>query len=355
MTPVRRALLASLAATVPFAAACEGRTPSVKRHDAVVPSLSPRTAVSALESPSTSDAESTSEAQCLEPSLVTETYDEAAGTFFNEYDCAEGGGIDAVITEGSGDQLGNGEYTQTYVLEAGGEIVWTYTYTSGPTSTTYVGSSTEGESYEGTYTYLDENRTQVDETWTTAEGVYVTDGVMANDGSSFVGTTTFDDPDTAASPDYSYEQQTNDDGSFSQRVESAGDGWTSSYTADFGADGSVSYDFATDLTDTDVEPDYEGTYTYAADGAGGGGYHQSYDDGSSLDVEDEIAADGSYTESWSFDDASTEQPVDQEGSISYGVDGAGEGSITTFVVGGESETCRVTIDAGGATTIDQCE
>lgn len=351
---MNRLLLASVAAPLVLAA-CEGKTPSVKRHDAVVPSLSPRTAVSALTSPSTADAESGGEAQCLEASLVSESYDPSTGAFASEYDCAEGGGIDRVLTAGTGDQVGNGAYTQTYVLEAGGEIVWEYTYTSDAVSTTYVGSSSEGESYEGTYTYLDADTTRVEETWTMAEGVYTTDGVMTNDGTSFVGSSTFDDPDTAASPDYTYEQQTNDDGSFTQRVESAGDGWTSSYVADFAVDGSASYDFATDLTDTDVSPDYEGSYSYAADGAGEGGYTQAFDDGSSLAVDDEIRADGSYTESWSFDDAATEQPVDQEGSISYGVDGAGVGTITTFVVGGESETCRVTISADGATTIDQCE
>jgi hypothetical protein len=352
----RKNLLAAACLALPALVACEGSVPQVKQHQAVVPSLTPNTAVQALDAPSSEDADAEAmSGECEEWVEVSSTYDEAAGTFASEYACTAGGAIERTTTEGQGDMMGNGSYTQTYFLRDGSEIVWSYTYTSDQVSTTYVGTSSEGDTYEGTYTYLDMDTTQVHEVYTTADGIYTTDGISANDGSSFDGSTAFDDPNTAASPDYVYENTQQDDGSYSQVVQSAGDGWTSSYTATFEVDGSFDYQFQTDLTETVVAPDYAGSYGYAADGSGEGEYTQSYDDGSSLLVSHVIAADGSYDESWTFDDAATDQGVDQEGSIHYAADGTGSGTITTHVVNGDDEICAVSVSADGTSSVDDCE
>src|SRR5581483_11085046 len=114
------------------------------------------------------------------------------------------------------------------------------------------------------------------------------------------------------------------------------------------------YSFQTDLLDTQVSPDYDGSYNYNADFSGSGSYTQHFDDGSTDAVSDVINSDGSVVESWSFDDASTEQSVDQTGQMTWQADGSAEGTVTTHVVGGGEQTCDVHISSSGAQTVDNC-
>jgi hypothetical protein len=121
-----------------------------------------------------------------------------------------------------------------------------------------------------------------------------------------------------------------------------------------GSDGVAQYSFATDLDSTQVNPDYDGAYTYNADGSGNGSYTQHFDDGSTDLITDVIPGDGTLSESWSFDDVSTEQSVDQEGTLNWALDGSAAGTITTHVVGGGEQTCDIHISADGAQTVDNC-
>jgi hypothetical protein len=192
------------------------------------------------------------------------------------------------------------------------------------------------------------------EEWNLDEGTYVIDGLIANDGTTFDGDESFDDPRTEASPDWTLSMVSNEDGSFSQDVHVEGDGYTSDYTYAVSALGEADYSFETDMSDTEAHPDWTGEYHYAADGSGEGNYRQLFDDGSTLDVEDVIGADGSVDESWVFDDVATEQDVDQEGHMTFAPDGSGSGTVATHVVGGDDQTCDVAIGANGAQTVENC-
>lgn len=67
-----------------------------------------------------------------------------------------------------------------------------------------------------------------------------------------------------------------------------------------------------------------------------------------------INVDGSVVESWTFDDETTEQAIDQEGSMTWNADGSAEGSVTNHVVGGGDQTCAIHVSADGVQTIDEC-
>ena len=73
-----------------------------------------------------------------------------------------------------------------------------------------------------------------------------------------------------------------------------------------------------------------------------------------LDVVDSFTSDGQVTESWRFDDATTELALDQEGVMNYGVDGSGSGTIVFYLGDGSSQTCQVTVNADGTSVIDNC-
>ncbi len=365
MTPrfIRLALAPLALPLIGAFAGCNGAVPRVSGHNLVIPDRSPTRQVQALSSPSTDDTESGSgndaQAYCLDGQAGPSTND-PDGTFTSEWDCAPGGGIASISNAGFSDpNTGDGHYDQTTVFEDGTLNVWHFTFDTSDDflSTTYTGVSDDGtESYVGTYTYSADhpNQSQMHEEWNLHEGTYVTDGLVSNDGTSFDGTETFDDPATDASPDWSLDEVTNPDGTFSQDVHFAGDGFVSDYTYAVDAAGAADYSFATDLTDTDANPDYDGAYHYAADGSGEGGYRQLFDDGSTDDVHDVINADGSVDESWSFDDVATEQSVDQEGSMHWNVDGSADGTVTNHIVDGGDQTCEVHIDADGSQTVDNC-
>ncbi len=67
-----------------------------------------------------------------------------------------------------------------------------------------------------------------------------------------------------------------------------------------------------------------------------------------------INVDGSVVESWTFDDETTEQAIDQEGSMTWNAGGSAEGSVTNHVVGGGDQTCAIHVSADGVQTIDEC-
>jgi len=320
----------------------------------------PQRTVQALNAPSTSNASGGSESEvfCLDGEITEESFDEATGQFRNVYDCAPGGGIDTITTEGQQDQNGDGAYVQTTLLESGSSFSWSFTFDTSEDFLVqnYSGVRDDGsESYTGVHALRDDGNWDVEETWAMREGTYNIAGIQTADGPVFDGQYIFDDPATEASPDWEMHIVLNRDGSRSQEVELSGEGFTSEYDFIQNADGSSRYDFSTDLTDSDVEPDFDGSYTYAADGSGEGDYIQSFDDGSLLSVHDVIHADGTVSETWTFDDAATGLAIDQEGEIHFGLDGSGEGTFTLHSEGGTSQTCTVRIDAEGVQTIEACQ
>jgi hypothetical protein len=295
---------------------------------------------------------------CLDGQLTEESFDEATGQFRNVYDCAAGGGIDSITTEGQQDENGDGAYVQTTLLESGASFSWSFTFDTSEDFLVqrYTGVRDDGsESYNGVYSLRDDDNWDVEENWAMREGTYVLTGIQTQDGLAFDGHYVFDDPATGASPDWEMDYVLNRDGSFSQSVETSGEGFTNEYDFVQNVDGSSRYDFSTDLLDSDVEPDFEGSYGYAADGSGEGDYIQNFDDDSLLSVHDVIHADGTVTETWTFDDAATALAIDQEGEIHYGLDGSGTGSFTLHSEGGASQTCAMRIDAAGVQTIEACE
>lgn len=335
-------------------AACDSAVPQASDRGAVLPSIAPRSQIAALAAPAADEADA--EVPPCEDWVETEnTWDGVTGAFHSVWQCESEGVVQRSITDGVDNGDGTGTFTRVFEVDGAAIETWSFEYHMSDDGLTqlYTATSDTGSSYEGSYTATADGGSTAHEAWHVAEGEYLIDGVYDAEG-NFTGTTRFDDPATEASPDYVVENSMLDDGGFRQEVNSQGDGYTSHYIADFTADGTTHYTFETDDTSSAVNPDFVGSYDWDASGVGSGSYTQSFDDGSLLSVSDTFAADGSTEESWSFDDAGTEQPVDQEGSVRYAADGTGEGTITTHVVGGEPETCQIHIDAGGNTSVDNC-
>lgn len=352
-----RSMLLALGAFGVVLPACEGAIPRVDGKEIVLPSRSPNKRVQALEAPSTDNADASANAFCAGGGVQTRNEFNPDGSFVTEFTCDAGGGIASFRNEGTIDpNTGDGEYDQFTVLEDGSESSWHFvvdTLEDGVTQV-YDGTSDDGgETSHSVYGYADPEHTTVTETWHSAAGDYAIDGEYLADG-SWVGTTSFDDPATDASPDYVYDEIRAADGTSSQVVHLNGEGYTTDYDYSVNIDGSSRYSFDTDLDDTLVNPDFSGVYHYNADFSGEGSYTEAFDDGSSMIVNDVFAADGSLVESWSFDDVATDADVDQEGSIAFGPDGNGEGTVTSHLVGGTSQTCHVVIEAG-VSTVDDCE
>lgn len=345
----------TLAAAAMALAACEGSVPQGGEHGTVLPSVAPRSQIAALSSPSSDEASEEEVPACEDWQMVEEQWNAATGEFSNVWQCESEGVVQRSITDGVQNADGTGNFTRTFEVDGVVIEVWSFTFTTSADglTQTYDATSDQGGTYQGSYVYAEDGSSTVHEVWTLAEGTYLIDGSYDAAG-VFTGTTRFDDPATEASPDYVVVNSPLEDGGFRQEVNSQGDGFTSHYLADFAADGSTHYTFETDDTSSEVNPDWVGEYSWDASGVGSGSYTQSFDDGSLLSVSDSFGADGSTDESWTFDDATTEQAVDQEGQVHYSADGSGEGTITTHVVGGEAETCQIHIDAAGNTTIDQC-
>ena len=344
----------ALALAVLGVAACDSAVPQASDRGAVLPSIAPRSQIAALSAPSTDDAAAEAPA-CDDWQLTEDTWDGVTGAFHSVWQCESEGVVQRSITDGIDNGDGTGTFTRTFMVGDAVIEVWSFEYHLSDDGLTqmYTATSDQGGTYEGAYTAGEDGGSIAHEVWTLAEGEYLIDGAYDAEG-NFTGTTRFDDPATEASPDYVVINSDLDGGGFRQEVNSQGDGYTSHYLADFSADGATHYTFETDDTSSEINPDWVGTYDWDASGAGTGRYTQSFDDGSLLTVNDTFAADGSVDESWSFDDATTEQSVDQEGSVQYAADGTGEGTITTHVVGGEAETCQIHIDASGSTSVDNC-
>ncbi|MBN2359285.1 MAG: hypothetical protein JXR83_07510 [Deltaproteobacteria bacterium] len=341
--------------------ACDTRPP--ERGDGlapVLPALDLGRGRSAVSSPLSSDnagdeEDGSAAATCVEWVTEEESYDPASGEFVYRYSCPIGGDIAVSETRGVDDGAGNGEYTTTYSMRDGSVVVWTYSYlVEADGCTQHIqGSSSNGETFAASYVYQANGETMAHEVWTLAEGVYTIDGTYFSDD-RFIGSEQFEDPATPASPDWSLEYAENADGSFSQVVSGMFDGWQTDYSYQVAADGSAGYDFRYDLLTSPAVPDYAGHFDYSADGSGVGSYRQLFDDGSTLDVVDSFTSDGHVTESWRFDDATTELELDQEGALSYQPDGSGHGTIVFHLADGSSETCQITVNGDGTIVIDDC-
>jgi len=363
MHGVRRATSTALALAVALAPAlaCEREVPEIQREipDIVLPSkkLDKQGSVLALQASAEDSAtDDEEEGECLSWITVEETYNATTGAFRYEYACEEGGDLAGYVTEGVDDFEGNGHYTQTLMLRDGGEIVWNYTYTLGADgmSQIYDGVSSEGETHHSIQTYLADESVHVEETWGLIEGVYTTNGTYDDEG-RFNGTSSFDDPNTEASPDYTLEQSQGFGCEFSQVVDGVFENTATSYSYTVDIECVVSYVFVNDDLSTLASPDFDGGYTYQADGSGEGSYLQNLDDGSHIEVADAFTADGVVTQSWLFDDVATEVAIDQEGAIVYQPDGTGEGSVTYHFDDGDSQTCAVVINADGETIVSDCD
>lgn len=350
------ALLAALGLNL---AACDSTSPDQNTGFApVLPALEfgrSRAVSSPLTGDSAAADDQSAPTECVEWVTEEESYSPATGEFVYRYSCAVGGDIASYETRGVDDGAGNGSYTTTTNLRDGSVVAWSYTYTLEADGVTqhYQGESTAGETFVASYVYQANGDSLAHEVWTMAEGVYTVDGTYFSDG-RFAGNEQFDDPTTAASPDWTMQYAENADGTFSQVVSGSFDGWQSDYSYAVASDGSAVYAFTYDELATTAAPDFAGHYDYAADGSGSGSYRQLFDDGSVLDVVDSFTSDGKVTESWRFDDATTEPALDQEGVMNYDVDGSGSGSITFHLSDGTSQTCLITVNADGTSLIDNC-
>ncbi len=294
-------------------------------------------------------------AECVAWVEEVDSYDPATGNFEYLNTCAEGGDLASSHTVGHSDEMGNGNYTQTYTMRDGSVIVWTFVYTLGEDqiSQVYTGSSSDGTQLNAVYRYPAEGITEVDEHYVLADGG-TSDSVGTYDAQGrFTGTSSYDDPATPESPDTHLTQVENDEG-LRQDYTYLYDNWNVTYNAFYPAAGGLAYNFRSDDRATIALPDFDGEYSYLPDGSGLGSYIQKFDDGSTLNVEHVINTDGSYTESWVFHDATTAVDPDQEGHVNYPACGAGTGSLTTRVDGGDPETCDLHVEMDGATTVDNC-
>ncbi len=349
--------VALVTATVGFSA-CDGSVPQTDQSELVIPDVEVARSASARSLPLSNGGEADGEeeeySECSEFITVEESYDEQTGDFRYEYVCADDGGdIERTITEGNDDGAGNGYYTSKYIMRDGSEEVWTVEYRlleDGATQET-IGTNNFGESYVVLRTYQADGSALAEEVYTYNEATYTLSGVYDAEG-RFSGDYIVDLNSTPdINPDYTMIHIENPDGSMSQSYDGVDEyGNIGHYDYSVSATGEVEYSFTNDSPATVVTPDVEGDYSYAADGSGEGGYLQRYDDGSLMTVEDIINADGSVIESWVFDDAATPQDVDQEGIMTYNLDGSGSGTVTTFVENGDSQTCDITIDVDGTTT-----
>ncbi len=351
---IRHTYSLTLVLAVAALAACDSAVPQASDRGAVLPSIAPRSQIAALAAPAPDEAAAEVPA-CEDWVELENTWDGITGAFHSVWQCESEGVVQRSITDGVDNGDGTGTFTRVFEVDGVAVETWTFAYTTSDDNLnqTYTATSDQGGTYQGSYVYAEDGSSTVHEVWTLAEGTYLIDGAYDAAG-NFTGTTRFDDPATEASPDYVVENSMLDDGGFRQEVNSQGDGFTSHYIADFSAAGATHYTFETDDTSSAVDPDFVGSYDWDASGAGSGSYTQSFDDGSLLTVSDTFGGDGSTDESWVFDDATTEQPVDQEGQVHYAADGSGEGTITTHVVGGAAETCQIHIDAAGNTSVDNC-
>jgi hypothetical protein len=297
---------------------------------------------------------SSSTGACESWVTVKEQYDETTGKFEYDYSCAKGGDIASISTVGQTDLTdGSGGYTTTYLMRDGSQVVWTATYTVDAMGVqTLHSTSSQGEQLDATYEYYADGSTKAHETYTLKDGIYVYDGVYEADG-RFNGTVTFDDPNTPEKPDYTVVQTQTADGVTQQDTVQLAGTWTVKSHATYRADGSVDYTFESDDSNTKVGPDVTGAYSYDATGAGKGSYTEFFDDGSRVVVNDVIAADGTYVESWQFIDADPAVAVDQDGSIKYAADGSGKGTITDHLTTGDA-TCDITVGADGSSSITNC-
>ncbi len=339
--------------------ACTNAVPTVKHaRDPVLPQ-GPQRVAQALSEPSSSDSDATDGVReyCLNGALTEQTYDPATGAFVTRWQCAAGGGIASVVTQGTQDQSGDGAYDQISTSENGNVLVWHFTVDSSDDLATQVYDGVRDDNSEDSHiVYVIDAAGDYDlnETWHMRDGVYTTQGLSSADGLSFDGVQTFDDPDTDVSPDWTDDLVSSPDGSYVQDVHFEGDGFSSDYSYAVAVDGTSVYTFTTDTFGNAVDVDFEGSYAYNADFSGAGSYDQHFEDGSLMRVNDVIHSDGSTLESWSFDDANTDLAVDQQGELLFAVDGSAQGSFTTFVEGGAGQTCEVHVAPNGTQTIDHC-
>lgn len=360
---VQQTYAAAAAALASMSFACTRATPEVTENRLVpggLPKLSAsapgRSAKALTPVSASSSASNDAQEPCVAWRTVEDVYDPATGDFRKVIVCDEGGAIASIETVGHDDGAGNGTSATTYQLRDGSSVVWDYRYEMANDGMTQLvhGTSSEGDALEGAYAATSSGGTSANEVWTRAAGTYFIDGVYEADG-RFNGTEVFDDPNTAANPDWVLVQSQGSDGVLVQSVDGVNDSWLYGYTLTVAADGSSDYDFVYDDLSTQNQADFAGSYHNNADGSGQGGYRQQFDDGSILDVGDVFDGLGNLEEGWAFDDAQTALPVDVEGLVRYAPDGSGEGSVTTHFENGPDEVCQVHVAADGSTTIDQCQ
>jgi hypothetical protein len=170
-----------------------------------------------------------------------------------------------------------------------------------------------------------------------------------------LGVETSDDLQTEASPDWRSETFLLNGDEISQHVLS-GSPWSGIGNNVERQDGSISSHFVFERAHQEGEPDYRITWGWDDFDAPLVLEHRwTHDDGSSL-VQTQgyaFSANNVWTERWVWDDAATSQFPDQVGDLVWNNCDA-TGTMTTYVSGGDAETCDVQIGADGAAAVSNC-
>ncbi|MFH0901910.1 MAG: hypothetical protein V2A73_14875, partial [Pseudomonadota bacterium] len=216
--------------------------------------------VSALEAPSRDDKTLASrysdDGACSGWILDYSDEDKDAGTFSYRWICPDGGNVEAM--EVSGVNLGDSSTCQlVYHLREGGAIRWQFKNDpSAKPELKAIGYSSLGETFEGYYArFPTGSDLGARETWDLLDGQYRLEGTY-DERARYRGKIVFEDPNTAASPDWQLDQQYDTDGNITQIGErTLGDGGRLALSVTLFVDGGIDYTFTVDYADTIEEPD----------------------------------------------------------------------------------------------------
>ena len=195
-----------------------------------------------------------------------------------------------------------------------------------------------------------ENRVSFSETWDLENGYHEDIATVYRDVDPYVSQDWVrDEFATAVKPDRAGKLDFAEDGSGTGRLDWYYDhGITSVYEIVQDASGNATATLVYEDPGTDVTPDGEGTYSFAANNSGSGDYTESYDDGSQFHSIDDYNVNGSTDETFTFDDAATPWEPDVDGLSSTAPDGAGTGAWSRYDADGVTETCEYEFDTAGA-------
>lgn len=257
--------------------------------------------------------------------------------------------LDGYVIEGA-------DYRETW-LYIGTEARWDVSVALEGNEMTLVAEDLDrGTDVRGTTRFLPLS-TIIDETWDLENGYLEEIQTGYFDAGEIVveQTWTRDERSTAVSPDRQGRFEFREDGSGEGRLDWYYDhGITARYEIEQAPDGSAVGWLVYEDPGTAVSPDGEGLYQFARNGSGTGEYVERYDDGSELVILVDYAANGSFDEVFTFDDAATSFAPDADGTTHTRSDGSGDGVWRRFDADGVDETCEFTFDTAGVTQSLSC-